>query len=60
VEEDDILLALQGATLGLDALQVRTGMDISSLQAKLMEHEIEGHIARLPGGLFQRLVRNEA
>lgn len=57
-EDDDILLALQGATLGLDALQVRTGLDISSLQAKLMEHEIEGHIARLPGGLFQRLVRS--
>ncbi len=55
---DPILLALQGATLGLDALQVRTGMDISSLQAKLMEHEIEGNIARLPGGLFQRLVLN--
>ena len=36
-EDDDILLALQGATLGLDALQVRTGLDISSLQAKLMD-----------------------
>lgn len=57
-EADSLLLALQSATLGLDALQVRTGWDIASLQAKLMEHEIEGNIARLPGGLFQRLVRN--
>jgi DNA processing protein len=43
--------------VSLDALQARTGLDIASLQAKLMALELEGHVARLPGGLLQRLVR---
>ena len=32
-----------------------TAMGFDPLQARLMELEIEGHVARLPGGLFQRL-----
>lgn len=43
--------------VSLDALQARTGLDIASLQARLMALELEGHVARLPGGLLQRLVR---
>lgn len=43
--------------LSLDALQARTGHAASDLQAWLMELELDGHIARSPGGLFQRLVR---
>lgn len=41
----------------LDALQARTGMDTPRLQAKLMELELLGLVARLPGGLFQRMAR---
>jgi DNA processing protein len=37
-------------------LQARTGLDIATLQARLMELEIHGQLSRLPGGLFQRLV----
>lgn len=43
--------------VGLDALLARTGLDTPSLQAQLMELELEGAIARLPGGLFQRITR---
>jgi len=41
--------------VGLDALQVRTGMDTAQLQALLMTLELGGELARLPGGLYQRL-----
>jgi DNA processing protein len=54
--EDDLLCALGFETLGLDALQARTGLDTATLQARLMELEILGMLSRLPGGLFQRLV----
>lgn len=40
--------------VGLDALVARTGMDAATLQAHLLELELEGRAARLPGGLFQR------
>jgi DNA processing protein len=52
------LLAQMGYhPLSLDALQARTGHAAADLQAWLMELELDGHIARVPGGLFQRLVR---
>ena len=41
--------------VGLDALQARCGLDTAHLQAQLMTLEIDGRVARLPGGLFQRL-----
>ena len=43
--------------VGLDALQARTGLDTASLQARLMALELDGQVARLPGGLFQRVAR---
>ena len=52
------LLAQMGYhPLSLDALQARTGHAAADLQAWLMELELDGYIARVPGGLFQRLVR---
>lgn len=54
--EDDILIRALGADpVGLDALQARTGMDTATLQARLLELELNGQLGRLPGGLFQRL-----
>ena len=41
--------------VGLDALQARCGLDTANLQAKLMTLELAGRVARLPGGLFQRV-----
>lgn len=53
-----LLLERMGhSPVSLDALQARTGHAAADLQAWLMELELDGHIARAPGGLFQRLVR---
>jgi DNA processing protein len=56
VAESVLLHALGFDPVGLDALQARSGLDAASLQAQLLGLELEGHVARLPGGLFQRLV----
>jgi DNA processing protein len=53
--EDPLLDALGYDPIGLDALIARTGIPAPQLQAQLLELELAGHIARLPGGLFQRL-----
>ncbi|MEO7953463.1 MAG: DNA-processing protein DprA [Polaromonas sp.] len=50
-----LLAALGFDAASLDALQARTGLDTAHLQAQLLELELEGRVARLPGGLFQRL-----
>lgn len=55
--DDPVLQALGGDPVGLDALQARTGLDTATLQARLLELELAGRVARLPGGLFQRLAR---
>ena len=53
--EDSLLAALGFEPQGLDALLARTGLDTATLQARLMELELDGDITRMPGGLFQRL-----
>ncbi len=49
-----LLDALGFDPVGLDALQGRTLLQTADLQARLMALELEGQVARLPGGLFQR------
>jgi len=49
-----LLEALGYDPTGLDTLQARTGLPTASLLAQLMELELQGFVARLPGGLFQR------
>ena len=56
-EETGLLQAIGFDPCSLDALQARTGIDTPSLQAQLMALELDGQVARLPGGLFQRTVR---
>ena len=53
--EDGILAALGFDPVSLDALVARTGVAAAQLQAKLLELELQGDVARLPGGLFQRV-----
>lgn len=53
-EGDDLLDALGFDPVGLDALEARTGIATPALQARLLELELAGDVARLPGGLFQR------
>ncbi|MDR2154919.1 MAG: DNA-processing protein DprA [Burkholderiaceae bacterium] len=55
--ESTLLAALGADPVGLDALQARTGLDTATLQARLLALELDGHVGRLPGGLFQRLGR---
>jgi DNA processing protein len=52
--EDPLLDALGFDPVSLDALSARTGWSAAALQAKMLELELDGQIARLPGGLFQR------
>lgn len=55
--EHPVLAALGFDPMGLDQLQGRTGWGTAALQAWLLEQELDGQVARLPGGLFQRVVR---
>ena len=41
--------------VSLDALVARTGIAPSVLQARLLEHELAGLVARLPGGRGPRI-----
>ncbi|CAN7541695.1 DNA-processing protein DprA [Variovorax paradoxus] len=52
--EEPLLDALGFDPVSLDALGARTGWSAAALQARLLELELDGHVARLPGGLFQR------
>ena len=54
-QEDRVLEALGFDPVGLDALAARCGLDAAQLQTRLMLLELDGQVARLPGGLFQRL-----
>jgi DNA processing protein len=54
---DPLLEALGHDPVTLEALLARTGWPVSELGARLLELELAGHVARLPGGLFQRLTR---
>lgn len=52
-----LLQALGFDASSLDALQARTGWPTAQLQAELLGLELDGEIARLPGGLFVRVSR---
>ncbi len=52
---DPILDALDGAPTTLDILAQRTGLTLDALSAKLLALELEGHIASLPGGRYQKI-----
>lgn len=52
-----LLQSMGHGPVSLDALSARTGWDTARLQAQLMELELDGWLARLPGGFFQRMTR---
>lgn len=52
---DPVLDALDGAPTPLDILAQRTGLTLDALSAKLLTLELEGRIASLPGGRYQRI-----
>ncbi|MFN0186306.1 MAG: DNA-processing protein DprA [Aquabacterium sp.] len=51
---DPVLQAMGHDPVTLDALLARTGQDAAMLQTRLLELELAGQVARLPGALFQR------
>lgn len=51
---DPVLRALGHDPVSLDALMARCGWPAPDLNAHLLTLELEGRVARLPGGLFQR------
>ena len=53
--EPALLTHMGFAPVSLDALQARSGLDTSALQAQLLTLELDGQVGRLAGGLFQRL-----
>lgn len=53
----DILRALSYDIRDFDDLSARTGWAADRLGARLLELELQGHVARLPGGRFQRIAR---
>jgi DNA processing protein len=50
-----LLAALGFDPVTLDALAARTGWGAAELSTRLLELELDGRVARLPGQLFQRL-----
>jgi DNA processing protein len=50
--------ALGHDPIALDTLIARTGLSASAWQVWLLERELDGDVSRLPGGLFQRVVRS--
>lgn len=54
---DPVLDALGHDPATLDALAARTGWPAADLAARLLELELEGHVQRLPGGMYQRRER---
>ena len=55
--DDPVMRALGHDPAGLDALIGRCGWPAPELLARLLELEVEGVVARLPGGLYQRIQR---
>jgi DNA processing protein len=53
--EHPLLKALGFDAASLDALQARIGWPTAQLQAQLLELELSGEVARLPGGSFVRI-----
>jgi DNA processing protein len=51
---DPLLAALGHEPITLDAMIARTGWPANELAARLLDLELAGRVARLPGGLYQR------
>lgn len=53
--EEQVLAVLGEAPCALDTLSERSGLTPAALLAMLLPMELAGHVAQLPGGLYQRL-----
>ena len=55
--KDPVLDALGFDPISLDELIARTGQSAAELSARLLDFELQGRVARLPGQRFQRVER---
>lgn len=53
--QDPLLDALATGPLALDQLAERLGLTVDALSVRLLSAEMAGTVARLPGGLYQRI-----
>jgi DNA processing protein len=53
--DDGLLVHLGNEPVGLDVLMARSGLTVDRLSAMLLTLELEGRVAQVPGGLYQRL-----
>jgi DNA processing protein len=56
-DPDGLLAALGFDPVTIDALVARTGWSAAELNVRLLDLELAGKVARLPGQLFQRVVQ---
>ena len=56
METEPLLQHLGHDPVSIDLLAERSGLTVDALSAKLLTLELEGHIAQLPGGRYQRLL----
>ena len=54
-QRDSLLDALATGPLAIDQLAERLGLTVETLSVSLLEAEMDGRVARMPGGLYQRL-----
>jgi DNA processing protein len=54
-EELNLLELIGDDPVSMDVICARSGLTVSQLSAMLLTYELEGRLATLPGGLFQRI-----
>lgn len=54
---DGLLAAMGCDPVDCDTLAALPGMSVTALATGLLQLELAGHVQRLPGGLFQRVIR---
>jgi DNA processing protein len=54
-QEREVLEAMGYAPIDMDSISELVAAPIEAVSASLLKLELDGHISRLPGGLFQRL-----
>ncbi|MFA6061554.1 MAG: DNA-processing protein DprA [Gallionella sp.] len=54
-EEANLLDLIGNDPVSMEVICARSGLTVSQLSAMLLTYELEGHLATLPGGLFQRI-----
>ena len=54
-EEHNLLDLIGNDPVSMDVICARSGLTVSQLSAMLLTYELEGRVATLPGGLFQRI-----